>query len=39
MGGNDVAATPAGEVFNDAGIGIGDGKTVIAVPMARNAAR
>jgi hypothetical protein len=26
MGGNDVAATPAGEVFNDTGIGIGDGK-------------
>jgi hypothetical protein len=26
MGGNDVAAATAGEVFNDAGIGIGDGK-------------
>jgi hypothetical protein len=26
MGGHDVAAATAGEVFNDAGIGIGDGK-------------
>jgi hypothetical protein len=26
MGGNNVAATPAGKVFDDAGIGIGDGE-------------